>query len=178
MKETTVAIRYAKAMLESFKEPSILDDVNSELWSLSFMLEENHQLRVLMQHPAIPHSIKSGVLDEIVTVAGLREETGKALRVILNNGRITLLKNIAMEFEKLVFETLGRVRVKVISAMKLNPVETDSLKEILNKMTGKQAVVDIDVDTSLIGGVVVKIGSLIYDGSVKNQLMALRVQTN
>ncbi|VAX21433.1 ATP synthase delta chain [hydrothermal vent metagenome] len=178
MKETAIASRYAKAFAESLGEGPLLDNIRKELDGVAEIFEENKQLRTIMLNPAIPLSVKKNVLEDIGAKIGVTQGTLKALLLVLTNGRINILKQIAEEFEKLVFETLGRVRVEVTSAMELSEDEMAALGEKLTALTGKKAVVDMKVDRSLIGGIVTKIGSSVSDGSVKNQLKTLQVGIN
>lgn len=178
MRETVIASRYAKAFVESLGEGPLLDKIREELNDVAETFEENRQLRTIMLNPAIPLSVKKNVLEDIGAKIGVTQGTLKALRLVLTNGRINILKQIAEEFEKLVFEALGRVRVEVTSAMELSEDELAALGEKLTAFTGKKAVIDMKVDRSLIGGIVTKIGSSVSDGSVKNQLKTLQVGIN
>jgi len=92
--------------------------------------------------------------------------------------RMGIIRFIAAEFERISFEVLGKVRAQVTSAVELTAVEVDSLRGSLSDFSGKEAVMEIKVDPSLIGGVVARIGSVVYDGSVANQLQSLRVRLN
>ncbi|VAX23306.1 ATP synthase delta chain [hydrothermal vent metagenome] len=176
MKETAVALRYANALANCF-DSATLDIVNNELKEIAALIEDNQELRAVLLNPAIPLDVKQKTIREIVKQANYKSETGDALRTILENGRIDITGVIAGEFEKLVFKSLGKVRVKVTSAAELSDEESGSLQGKLKSITGLDPVVDINVDPSIIGGVVAQIGSLVYDGSIKSQLEALRIKT-
>ncbi len=176
MKETAVALRYAKALADCFDNET-LDKVSDELTEISTLVKDNRELRTVVLNPAIPLDAKQKTMGAIIKQANYKSETGDAVRTILGNGRIEIISVIAEEFEKLVFRALGKVRVKVTSAAKLSGDESGSLEGKLKSITGLDPVVDIDVDPSIIGGVVAQIGSVVYDGSIKSQLEALRIKT-
>ena len=173
MRETAVARRYASAFAEAFSDD--LETVGSELAALADVFEDSRELKSVMLNPAIPGEVKKRVVDEALGKAGVHKSTSSAVRLVIEKGRFPLLKTIAGEFEKIAFETLGKVRIEITSAMELTEDERKEISEKLTRITGKKAVIDIKVDPSLIGGIVARIGSKVYDGSVRNQLKALRV---
>lgn len=175
MKEIPVARRYARALLGAVKEPSTLDAVAVSLKDLARLFDTSRELRIALENPAVPATAKKAVLEAVAAKMGMSEHAASMTRLVLENGRISLLSTIAQEFEDMVNTTLGRVKVSVTSARALSADEDKSLKESLKKFTGKTAVMTVSEDPSLIGGVVVRIGGAVYDGSVKNQLKALRV---
>ena len=175
MKDTVVARRYAKAFAEAFNEPSALKTVGEELKELAAVFGGSHLLRNVMLNPAMSMDIKKNVLEELLKKSGASKGTVSAMRLILDKERVAILGEIAEEFEKISFEVLGKARIGVTSAMELSGEEKELISAKLSEITGKEAVISMDVDSSLIGGIVAKIGSYVYDGSVKNQLKALRV---
>jgi len=176
LKETAVARRYAKAFAEKYaKEPESLKTVLSELREFAEVFETSRQLRVVMLNPAISQPEKIAVLDGILGKMGASGKTREMVAHIIVKNRLALVGRMADEFEKISFEILGRVRVDVSTAAELSDKEKRDLVEKLSAITGKQAVTDITVDPSLIGGIVARVGSVMYDGSIKNQLKALRV---
>lgn len=175
MKEIPVARRYARALLGAVKEPPTLDAVAVSLKDLARLFDTSRELRIALENPAVPATAKKAVLEAVAAKMGMSEHAASMTRLVLENGRISLLSTIAQEFEDMVNTTLGRVKVSVTSARALSADEDKSLKESLKKFTGKTAVMTVSEDQSLIGGVVVRIGGAVYDGSVKNQLKALRV---
>ncbi len=176
MKETAVARRYAKAFAEKYsKEPGSLETVLSELRGFAEVFETNRQLRVVMLNPAISQPEKISVLDGILEKMGAGGKAKEMLAHVIVKNRLALVERMADEFEKISFEILGRVRVDVSTAVELSDKEKQDLVEKLSAITSKQAVADITVDPSLIGGIIARVGSVMYDGSIKNQLKALRI---
>ena len=178
MKETAIARRYAKALLSKFADPKALESVGSDLNAFAAVFESERSLRMTMLNPSIPPAAKEAILGAIVEKMGLTDNAKKALSLVLLKGRLGLIRFIAAEFERLSFDALGKVRAQVSSAVELTPEEAASLKNSLTRYSGKEAVMEIKVDPSLIGGVVARIGSVVYDGSVANQLKAMRVRLN
>ncbi|MBI5816440.1 MAG: ATP synthase F1 subunit delta [Nitrospinae bacterium] len=177
MKETAAARRYAKAFLDTFAESSAgnLDAISGQIRGVARAIADSHDLRSILLNPAVSDPQKRGILEGVMKAMNTGREASGAVLLALTKGRIGLLPEIAEEFEKLAFEALGKVRVDVTSAMDLSAEEEKELLGTLGKLTGKTAVLTVKNDPTLIGGVVVKIGSLVYDGSVSNQLKSLRV---
>lgn len=175
MKETLVARRYARALVEALKDASRLDPVGANLREFGELFESNAELRVALENPAIPMQTKKAVLDAVLEKLKMDALAASMMRLTLENGRIGLLPLVAEEFEDMSNAALGRIKVGITSARPLSPEEENSMKGALKKFTGKTAVMTVKQDPSLIGGVVVRIGGSVYDGSVKNQLKALKV---
>ena len=175
MKETLVARRYAKALVESLKETSRLDPVGANLREFAELFETSREFRVALANPAIPMTTKKAVLNAVLEKLKMDPLAASMIQLALENGRIGLLPLVAEEFEEMANSALGRVRVGITSARPLSSEEEKAMKESLKKFTGKTAVMSVKEDPSLIGGVVVRIGGSVYDGSVKNQLKALKV---
>ncbi len=175
MKEKAVARRYARAFAEKFDEPKLLETISEELKSFAEVFDGARSLRTVMFHPAVGLEDKVGVLEGILRKLGASEQTSEVLIHLLEKGRLPIVRLVAEEFEKISFDMLDRVRVEVTTAAVISDSEKESLLKKLSAVSGKEAVINLKVDPSLIGGIVARIGSVIYDGSVKNQLKALRV---
>jgi len=175
LKETAVAVRYAKAFIAVYKKSGDLDRISSELSVMAGLYRDSHKFRNVIQNPAVSMKVKEGILDDVAKKAGFSEDTSSALTFLLQNGRAQIINEVAEEFEKMVFAALGRVRVEVTSADELTDSDKKAIAKKIKETTGRDAVMDTQVDPSLIGGVITKIGSNVMDGSVKNQLKALRV---
>ena len=179
MKETAAARRYARAFLDTFKDAgSKLETVSEEIKAISGAIAGSHELRSLLLNPAVSEAQKKGILDGVMQSMKTGKEAAGAIRLVLLKGRIAHIGEIAEEFEKMAFETLNKVRADVVTAVDLSSDEERKLLSALSRLTGKTAVITVKKDPSLIGGVVVKIGSSVYDGSVRNQLKSLRVGIN
>lgn len=175
MRETVAARRYAKAMAETFGQKRGLDKFSEEFFSLATVFAESRELSAVMLSPVFSDEEKLAALDAILEKAEASKEISLAFTTILENGRFAIITTIAEEFEALSYEALGKIKVEVTSAAPLSKKETADLQKKLSDMTGKEAVMSVTEDAALIGGIVAKVGSRVYDGSVINQLKALKV---
>ena len=178
MKETVVARRYAKAFVEKFTDPGSLEAMGKDLIEFSAIFESERTLKMTMLNPAVPPEAKLAILEAVMKRMDLADPSRKALIHVLRKKRMGIIRFIASEFERISFGVLGKVRAQVTSAVELTADEADSLRKSLSEFFGKEAVMELKVDPSLIGGVVARIGSVVYDGSVANQLQSLRVRLN
>jgi F-type H+-transporting ATPase subunit delta len=172
---TVVARRYAKALLETVAERNgNLDAIHGELKELATLIEESRDLRRLLYSPSVRMEIKMGIIEDILQRAGLSEVTQTFVKLLVERGRVRYLQAIADTFEELANERLGRVKVSVTTASPLEEDEIERLSSELSRTTGKKVIVETKVDPSLIGGMVVRVGDRVLDGSLKHQLDALR----
>lgn len=176
MKGSAVARRYARAILGCAQSEKQLETLGGELAGFASVYGKNPLLRKALAHPRIPAKNKENVLERVAEKEGLSEKCRKALAVILKNGRISFLPDIAESFIAMANEKQQRVRVELVSAYPLLREEIKTLEERFCAITGKAVMVEEKTDGSLIGGLVARVGSKVYDGSVKNQLRLLKVR--
>jgi F-type H+-transporting ATPase subunit delta len=138
------------------------------------LIDGNADLQNAIRNPAIPQSSKEKVLDALIEKVKPSRTTANFLRVLLRNGRLTELTEINERFAAELEERGGRVVAEVTSARDLSGTQQGELKANLEKLTGKQVKLNFTIDPALIGGVVTRIGSTVYDGSVKSQLENLK----
>jgi len=128
----------------------------------------------LFRNPAIAHMNKEKVLESLLERTKPSKTTSNFLRILLRNGRLSELTHINDRFVAVLEERSGSVMANVSSARELSDSQRNELKVNLEKITGKQIKLEFNVDPNLIGGVVTRIGSTIYDSSVKTQLENLK----
>jgi len=173
-----VANRYARAFADAVMasgsglEPQ---QAIAGLADFSATLASSPELRTVLMSPAVPLSRKQAVISKLSEAVGAHRLVHNFLLVVVNHRRVGSLPEIAAAFETAVDERLGRVRAGVTSASALDQSAEESLRAELTRMTGKQVRCEFQVRPELIGGVSVRIGSTIYDGSVRGQLDALAV---
>ncbi len=175
MKETAVARRYAKAFAETYKGKDDLETVLTKLNTFADLFEDNKDLRTALLNPAISLGDKENIVKAIGQKIDMGDTAGAMLQRLLEKDRIGIVGIVANEFEKIALDMLGRIRVDVTSATELDQEAREELTKTLSSLAGKEAIINIKVDPSLIGGVTARMGSVVYDGSIKNQLKALRV---
>lgn len=147
-----------------------------ELYSLAQLVAGSKQLREVWQAPSIPPKQKRGLLDAIVAREGISGEVRNFIAVLMDHRRMAFLSAIVKEFEQEMDRRLGFAEAEVISARELGESERRALEAQVEKLSGKKVRPRYSRDESLRGGAVVKLGSTIYDGSVKGRLERLREQ--
>lgn len=176
MSSETVARRYANALADVVLKSGEAPTVKSELKTWEEMMTSNAQLMTAFSNPAIAHMSKEKVLEELIAKSGPSKTTANFLRVLLQNGRISDLADINSRFETVLEERSGIVAAEVISARELGSEEKAALEANIAKAAGSKVKLDFTIDESIIGGVVTRIGSTVYDGSVRTQLENLKQQ--
>jgi F-type H+-transporting ATPase subunit delta len=174
MSVETIARRYASALADVVLKTGETETVKNELKMWEQMIAANSDLQSVFSNPAIAHASKEKVLEGLLAKARPSVTTSNFLRVLLRNGRLTQLKEINERFAAVLEERSGVVGAEVISARELADAQRNDLKANLEKLTGKQVKLGFTIDPSLIGGVVTRVGSTVYDGSVKTQLENLK----
>jgi F-type H+-transporting ATPase subunit delta len=173
---SAVATRYANALVEVVtSEGSTLrpEDAVSELRAFESVMESSLELRNALITPAVPASRKRAVVGRVADLLKLSRVSRNFLFVLIDHRRIATLRDIISSFELLVDERLGFARAEVSSARELNDRQRTELNVELERLTGKRLRMRFAVEESLIGGVVAKIGSTVYDGSVRGRLQTL-----
>jgi F-type H+-transporting ATPase subunit delta len=171
----TVARRYATALADVAISRGEEREIQAEIDQWATMIDENPQLREIFSNPTIPYDQKRRVLQELISRSRVRETTAGFLQVLLKNQRLDQLKDVADRFRLLLDERAGVVAASVTSARPIPEEQRTALREALANVTGKTVRLSFDTDESIIGGVVARIGSTIFDGSVQSQLQRLAV---
>jgi F-type H+-transporting ATPase subunit delta len=174
MSNETVSRRYALALADVVMKSGDVENVKSELKTWERLFAENADLQDAIGNPVIAHASKVRVLESLLERTKPSKTTSNFLRILLRNGRLSDLTNINDKFVSVLEERSGSVVANVSSARELSDSQQKELKINLEKITGKQIKLDFKVDPDLIGGVVTRIGSTIYDSSVKTQLENLK----
>jgi len=170
----SVARRYAKALVDVAAASNELEAVRQELSSFADLLREHRELRQFLVNPSVLRRDKVRVLDEVVTRLALRPLTRSFLRILLEAGRLPALESVLRAYEALVDERLGRLKAMVTTAGPLEAGAQERLRQRLEQMTGKIVYLEVQQDPKILGGLVTQIGSLVYDGSLRTQLVKLR----
>ena len=174
MSVETVARRYATALADVVIKSGDTETVKKELIVWERLITDNADLQSAIRNPSIPLSSKEKVLEALIAKVKPSKSTGNFLRVLLSNGRLTELAAINSRLDSVLEERSGSVVAEVISARDLSGAQQGELKANLEKLTGKQVKLNFAIDPAIIGGVVTRVGSTVYDGSVKSQLENLK----
>ena len=176
---SAVAMRYAKALLEVVTEEKSTvtpSDTLAQLHSISDVIASSHDLHIVLLSPAVPPSRKRAVIDNIAEPLNLAREVRNFLFVVIDHRRVAELSAIVEAFSSILDEHLGFVRADVTSARALTESQQKSLEAELSRLSGKRAKLRFSIDEGLVAGVTARVGSVVYDGSVRGQLERLRVK--
>jgi F-type H+-transporting ATPase subunit delta len=170
MSVIALARRYAAPLADVALAHNRVDQIDSELGVFARMIQTNRELYDLFASPVIPETSKRDVLDAIIERMRPDKLTANLLRALLRNYRLQYVGAVHEEFRREMNARKGVVVAQVATAEQVAPSEQESLIRRLQEMTGKQVQLEFKTDSSLIGGVITRVGSMVYDGSVKNQL--------
>jgi F-type H+-transporting ATPase subunit delta len=172
----TVADRYAAALADVALAENDAGNIRRELADFLALLRESPQLGTLLGSPAVPKAGKRAVAEALVTRLNASRTLRNFLWVVLDHRRARLLPEIQQALDRQLDERLGVTRADVTSARELPADEQTRLRGVLEKLTGRRVEAQYRLDSNLIAGTVVRIGSTIYDGSVRTRLEKLRHQ--
>lgn len=173
MRGEVLGRRYAKALFELTKQDSQRGSIVSLLLDLGGQLGARGPLADACFNPRYPVEAKRAVLTTLAQRAGAGPTAIAFLDLLLKKNRLGFLSAIAESYQALIDEDAGRARASVTAARPLDPAEQAALTRQLETATGRTVVLGVRVDPGLIGGLVVRSGSLYYDGSLKGQLERL-----
>ena len=174
---SVAASRYARALADSVLAPgSGMDpqDVSAQLRRFEELLASSGELRHVMQSPAVTSSKKRAVVAQFSDALGFAPKVRNFVYVLIDHRRISQLAEIREGFEQAIDEQTGFTRADVTSAYPLTDSQRQALESELNKLTGKRVRMHFSTDEALIGGATARIGSTVYDGSVRGHLESLR----
>ncbi len=174
MSAQAIARRYSSALADVVTKSGETVTVQNELNQFEAMMTSSPDLTEVFKNPAIPYEQKSKVLESLLGKTKPNNSTANFLRILLKNYRLADLSEINKKFAVVLDERAGLVSADVTTAKTLSPDEQKNLQVKLEKVTGKKVNLSYSIDESIIGGVITKIGSTIYDGSVKTQLQQLK----
>ena len=171
-----LALRYAGALVDVALENKQADQVKQELAEFAAMVRESPELHAFLSNPSIARASKHAAVEQLVARMGASRTLRNYLFVIVDQRRAGMLVEIEQAFSALLDARQGITQATVTSAADLTLDERAELDAALAKLTGKKVQAQFNIDPALIGGAVVKIGSTIYDGSVRAQLDRLRAR--
>ena len=169
-----LAGRYASALFELADDKQQLDGVAEELKQLRALVDESADLSHLISSPVIARNQQAKAMAAILDQAGASDLTRRFVLVVANNRRLFALPQIITAYLAELSRRRGEVTAEVTSARPLTPSQEASLTETLRKEVGAKVQVDVNVDPSLLGGLVVKVGSRMIDSSLRTKLQKLQ----
>jgi F-type H+-transporting ATPase subunit delta len=167
--------RYASALLESVsKSEASLDGALKDLSAFAKATEESFDLKNALLNPLFTDNERMKVMNAVMEAMHVSPIVQRFLVLLVERDRMAEIGEIAEAFTALADERRGRVRAEVQSASPLTPEAMDRLRRALEKSTGKTIDLDVQVDPELLGGLRARVGSLVFDGSIRSELERLR----
>jgi F-type H+-transporting ATPase subunit delta len=168
------AARYARALFDVASTESTPEQAEKELTAFSALVRSHADLQRALINPAVPAAGKRAVVQQLLERQTVSAPVRKLLMLLAERDRLELLPDLVQVFHERVMEHQKVVSAEVTTAAPLSPDRLSQLQQRLSAATGRKVDVTTKVDPALIGGMVTRIGSTVYDGSVASQLAALR----
>jgi F-type H+-transporting ATPase subunit delta len=177
MSDIIVAKRYAKALFEVAKEKDIISKVEEELKSVVSAIRDHADLQKFLNHPNIGASAKTDLLKQIFE-GKVSEPVWNTLRILIDRGREDILGTLVVDYVKIANEALGQASATVYSPIALSEAQISEIAAKFSKLTGKTIRVETVIEPKLLGGIQVRIGDRLYDGSLAGRLDRLSKSLN
>ena len=174
MKDRKLAVRYAGALLSVLDDPDRAAAADEFLTAVARAMDESAEFRGLMMDPAVPRKARKSVLRSIAEQKGQPPQVANFLSALVDNNRLRAFPSIAAVFHELSEEARGVLPAEVTTAMPLSDELAERMRSTLGRVTGRKIRLTCRVDPALIGGAVTRIGSKVYDGTLRTQLGQLR----
>jgi F-type H+-transporting ATPase subunit delta len=169
------AARYARALLDVIiKENGNPEQVEQELTTIADVIARHPELQRALTNPAVPVTGKRGVMRELVSRVRASSPVTKLMLMLADRDRLGLLPDLVAVYRERLMEHRQVVRAEVTTAMPLSPDRAAQLEKRLAEVTGRRVTMTATVDPALIGGIVTRIGSTVYDGSIATHLAAMK----
>jgi len=170
LSNSAISIRYAKALLNIATAEKQVEQYAAELAKVASVMKREDLLRLLLDSPTFPLEKKTAIMSDVADLLKLSAGMKNFLGLLLEKGRIIYLPQIDLNYRKFADELSGVVRAKIKSAGDLTGKRVETIKQGLEKQTGKQVVLSVETEPELIGGLQAEMGGKLFDGSVKTQL--------
>lgn len=174
MKSVSVSRRYATALMLIGKEDGNTDQYRKELDDIVQFFDANPELEQTISNPLYDKNDRKNVLMAVLEKGGLSKVMKSFLVLLFAKARISFIREVCEFYHSLADELKGVVHATLVSATELSSDAVEKIRAGLATRIGKDIVLDVEQDSSLLGGVVTKIGDLVLDGSVKTQLFNMR----
>lgn len=173
MIEKSVAMGYAQALFEVANEKGVADKVEKDLESIKKLLSANKKFRNFLLHPSIAKADKKKIINNTIG-SQCSKWVKNLLFILIDKRRESILDSLADMFKEVARRIRGVIHIKVQTVFPLREPGLSKLKEKLEKLTKKKVELETEINKEIIGGIVIKIGNKIIDGSVNNHLRNLK----
>ena len=169
-----VSGRYATALFELARDEKSIDAVKADLDRFDTLLNDSADLKRLVRSPVFSAEAQSRALSAVLDKAGIAGISANFLKVLTANRRLFAVTEVIRAFRALVAKFKGEASADVTVAETLSDKNLDALKSALKSVTGKDVTLNVKVDPSIIGGLVVKLGSRMVDSSLRTKLNSIK----
>jgi len=170
----TIAKKYAKALLEIGLQDRNYETLGQDLNKMAGLLRENKELQVVLRSAAIPKPTRKAIARKISEKLGLSPTTLNFIELLIEKKRINLFLEITKTYRDRCDEVAGRTRTTLVTPLELPSGLVQEIRGKIESLTGKEVILSLEKDPSLIGGFLTRIGNVVYDGSFKAQIAKLR----
>jgi len=170
-----MAGRYAAALFELARDSNAIDAVGDDLGRFEALIQESSDLQRLVRSPVFSSEEQTKAISVILERAGIGGAAGNFIKLVAQNRRLFAIRDMIAGFRALVAKARGETVAEVTVAQPLGDTNLSVLKAALNSATGKDVIVKVKVDPSLIGGLIVKVGSRMIDASLKTKLQSIKI---
>lgn len=173
---SVVSIRYAAALIDLAHDSKLVEKVEKDIKSLDAMIADSADLRTLLNSPLIGRKDQASAMAAITKKAKFQTLTAKFLGLIIENNRLNALEGVIKAFYKELSKRRGEVSAQVQTAAALSAKQTKALQEAISKSVGSSVLLQTSVEPSILGGMIVTVGSHMIDDSIARKLERLRVR--
>ncbi|RKX63521.1 MAG: F0F1 ATP synthase subunit delta [Thermodesulfobacteriota bacterium] len=174
MSAMAIALKYAKGLFTAAKELNKTKEFGEELNQIKDLLISMPEVLSALQNPIYPPDIKMEIIEEILKVVKIDPEIQRFLKLLVERRRIQYIREIVTMYQELLDEELNIARGEIITAYPLSEEEKKELEEALKNYLKKEVILESKVDEGIIGGIKIRIGDLIFDGTLKTQLNKMK----
>jgi len=173
---SVVAKRYAKALVALAGEQGRLTETGDQLQRLARLIDDMPELKSLLYNPSISRHFKEELITDLTQRLRIGPMETNFVRLLLEKGRLPDMPQIIALYDMLAEEAQNRLRVRVKSVVPLTPELEAEVRQRFAQYTSKDIIIDQEIDPTLIGGVIAQMGSLILDGSIRNELLRIKTE--
>ena len=174
MSVIAIARRYAEALADIAVDHKQVEQIEQEVGAFARLMSDNRELYDLFASPVVSRSNKAKVLDAVIERIRPGQMTANLLKTLLSHYRLHHIETIYQQFQREINERRGMVQAEVTTSAPVGRAEQDQLAVRLREMTGKQVQLQFKTDPEIIGGIVTRINSVVYDGSIRTQLQVVK----
>jgi len=161
--------RYARALLTLAREEGRLEETGDDLKRVATAFADEG-LQSVLENPAVGVGTRDQLAQRIANAMGVSKTVANAIRLLAQRDRLGFIGDVERAYRALLDRELGRTRVLIRSAAELSAAEVDQLGDLARRLAKQEVIIASEVDSDLIGGAVLDVGGVVYDGSIKSQL--------